>query len=327
MVSEPTLSSYAETGLAFGISSLYGSLGERIRAALEDRSVCEIMLNPDGRLFVEYACGEIRDEGRVGEHEAESVVRSLATILSRSLDLSSPILSGELPPSGSRFEGLLPPLAERACFAIRKHRALNLNLDDLIGSGMLTAAQGAALREAIVTRRSLIIMGQTGTGKTTLLNALLNELALLCPAERLVSIEDTRELQLGCANHLSLRCTAQADHSVLIRSALRLRPDRIILGEVRGREALDLIDAFATGHEGSMATLHAGSVEQGLSRLCLLVSRHEAAPRHIEETVGGALDVLVLIRRHPRRHVAALVRVMGYRNGTFVYEYIGDKHD
>lgn len=327
MVTEPTLSSYAESGRAFGLSSLYSSLGERIRAALEDRAVCEIMLNPDGRLFVEYACGEIRDEGRVGEHEAESVVRSLATILNRGLDLSSPILSGELPPSCSRFEGLLPPLAERACFSIRKHRALNLTLDDLLGCGVLTVPQAAVLREAIVARRSLIIMGQTGTGKTTMLNALLNELALLCPHERLVSIEDTRELQLGCANHLCLRCSAHADHSVLIRSALRMRPDRIILGEVRGREALDLIDAFATGHEGSMATLHAGSIEQGLSRLCLLVSRHEAAPRHIEQTVAGALDLLVLIRRHPRRHVAAVARVLGYHNGTFNYEYIGDQHE
>ena len=309
---------------SLGMENLYSSFGERIRDALNDSSVSEIMLNCDGSLFIEHRGGKIVNAGVMGELESQSAIRTLASILNKNIDLGSPILSGEIPPTNARFEGLLPPLVDRPCFSIRKHNALDLTLGDLSSGGMMTAKQEHAIRRAVAGRRSIIVMGQTGTGKTTFLNALLNELSLLCPDERLISIEDTRELCVRNANHLNLQCTQRVDFSRLVKSALRLRPDRIVLGEIRGKEALDLVDAFSTGHEGSMATLHAGSVEKGLSRLCLLVSRHEAAPRYIEQTVAGAVDLLVLIRKYPYRHVASLVEVEDFCDGKFVFNSIGE---
>lgn len=297
---------------------LVEDLGEDIVNSLDDPDIDEIMLNPDGRVFFETKGAGMQESVSIAPARALSVVRAAAALLGREIQSSCPIVSGELPFHGARIEVVLPPLVKAACFSIRKHNAMTLTLGELEEGGMLSRAQGLFLRQALKERRSILVCGGTGSGKTTLVNALLRELAQFCPRERVVCIEDTRELCVPLENRVSLCCAGEADMGVLLRATLRLRPDRIVVGEVRGAEALDLVDALSTGHSGGLATLHAGSVPQALKRLCLLVSRHPAAPREIEATVAQALDLIVLAERRPYRHISEIARIQDYVRGEFV---------
>lgn len=303
------------------LSRLQDALGPTVLKALSDPAIDEILLNCDGSLFVEERGGQLRPAGRMDAGAAAALVRTLASLSGRELKPAAPVFSGQMPVSGARFEGLLPPLVSAPSFAIRKHNALILSLSALVETGMLSAACADFLRAALLKRRSIVIAGGTGCGKTTLVNALLNELKELSPTERILTLEDTPELHVALENRLYLYTTAEADLALLLRSALRLRPDRIVVGEVRGAEALDLVDALSTGHSGGLTTVHAGSVGQALKRLVLLISRHPAAPRYIEDTLAEALDLIVLLTRHPQRHVAAVAAVKGYADGQFLIDY------
>ncbi|MBU3845195.1 MAG: P-type conjugative transfer ATPase TrbB [Candidatus Anaerobiospirillum pullicola] len=309
-----------------GFAALMERFGPIISDALQDEEIDEIMLNSDGALFVEDNLSGMEQVGVLGPQEAESIIRTLASLLDKELDLRSPILSGEIPYNGSRFEGLLPPLVRAPVFSIRRHNSLSLPLDSIIESGMLSPLEGAILRQALENHYSIIVSGATGTGKTTLINALINEISVKTPQERIITIEDTPELQVNLQNKTNLFTSEEVDMSMLLRSALRLRPDRIIVGEVRGAEALDLVDALSTGHRGGLATVHAGSIEQALQRLTLLISRHKAAPRFIEKTLADSLDLVVQLQRHPTRHVSAIAQVIDYRNNEFQLQKITTEH-
>ncbi len=298
---------------------LEGFLGPAVLKALSDPGVNEIMLNPDGRLYFDEK-GTVTCRGTLDRGLAEAAVRTMASLRGCELDPLRPVVSGTLPLDGSRFEGLLPPLCDGPSFSIRRHTASALTLADLEKQGVLDGEQRLCLSDCLKERRSIIICGPTGSGKTTFLNALLKELAQQEPRCRVISLEDTRELSLPFDNKLALLTTERADLSVLLRSSLRLNPDRIIIGEIRGAEALDLVDALTTGHEGGMATLHAGSVQQALKRFCLLVSRHKSAPRFIEPTVAQALDVIVVLSPAPARAVREIACVRGCAAGEFVLE-------
>lgn len=297
-----------------GYSALMERFGPVVKKALSDDSVEEIMLNCDGTIFVDELKKGMHPVGVLSRDEAESVLRTLASLMDKELNRSCPILSGEIPYNGSRFEGLLPPLVRAPIFSIRRHCSLDLDLEAMISARMLTDDSAILLQQAVLQKRNIIISGGTGSGKTTLINALINNIE---PNERLITIEDTLELHVGLKNHISLCTSDTVDMSTLLRSALRLRPDRIIVGEVRGPEALDLVDALSTGHRGGMASVHAGSIEQALQRLVLLISRHRAAPRLIEPTLASALDLMVHVTRYPVRHVTAISQVMGYSDGHF----------
>lgn len=306
-------SSYDQRGHA----RLLNDLGDEIINALADPQINEIMLNCDGTLFVEHKTDGMVKIGELNPVKATVIVRTLASLLGKELNAEGPILSGELPMDGSRFEGLLPPLVSNPVFSVRKHNALSLPLSALVKGKFLSENEACFLKNAIIQRRTIIVSGSTGCGKTTLINALLNELALICPQDRVISIEDTKELSVKVSNKAALYTSGSSDMATLLRSALRLRPDRIIVGEVRGKEALDLIDAFSTGHCGGFTTVHAGSVEQCLKRLTLLISRHENAPRFIEPTLAEALDLIVQLKRTPSRHVSAIAEVSDFADGNF----------
>lgn len=297
---------------------LVEDLGEDIVNSLDDPDIDEIMLNPDGRVFFETKGAGMQESESIAPARALSLVRAAAALLGREISTSCPVVSGELPFHGARIEAVLPPLVKAACFSIRKHNAMMLTLSELEESGMLSQAQVVFLRQALKERRSILVCGGTGCGKTTLVNAMLRELSVLNPRERVVCIEDTPELAVSLENRVCLCCAEGADMGVLLRATLRLRPDRIVVGEVRGAEALDLVDALSTGHSGGLATLHAGSVPQALKRICLLVSRHQAAPREIEATVAQALDLIVLLERRPCRHVSEIARVQDFVRGEFI---------
>lgn len=267
------------------------AMGSTIASALEDPAVIEIMLNPDGQLWLEcHGKGRVNSGAMMKSSEAERVIRLVGSHIGQDVTRDYPIVSAELPIGGERFEGVLPPVAIAPSFTIRKPASVVFTLKDYVDSGIMTSVQAQILRECVQTRKSLLIVGGTGTGKTTLANALLHEVALT--GDRVVILEDTRELQCDAHDKIALRTQAgSVSMADLVRSTLRLRPDRIVVGEVRGGEALDLLKAWNTGHPGGIATVHANSAADGLSRLEQLISEKSArVPRAL---IAMAVDVVI----------------------------------
>ncbi|CAM5340183.1 type IV secretion system protein VirB11 [Aquamicrobium terrae] len=219
------------------------ALGASIARFLEDPAVVEVMLNPDGRIWVDRLSEGLADTGeRLSAADGERIVRLVAHHVGVEVHTRSPRVSAELPETGERFEGLLPPVVTAPTFAIRKPAVAVFTLDDYVNAGIMTSPQAEVLRLNVATRANILVAGGTSTGKTTLTNALLAEVAKT--SDRVVIIEDTRELQCAAPNLVAMRTKdGVATLSDLVRSSLRLRPDRIPVGEVRGSEALDLLKA------------------------------------------------------------------------------------
>nr|WP_210267596.1 P-type conjugative transfer ATPase TrbB [Sinorhizobium sp. 7-81] len=286
------------------------ALGPSITGFLEDPSVVEIMLNPDGRLWIDLLSTGLADSGeRLSPADGERIIRLVAHHVGAEVHAGAPRLSAELPGTGERFEGLLPPVVAAPAFAIRKPAVAIFTLEDYVAAGVMSAGQAAALREAVASRANILVAGGTSTGKTTLTNALLAEVAKT--SDRVVIIEDTRELQCAVPNLVAMRTKdAVASLSDLVRSSLRLRPDRIPIGEVRGAEALDLLKAWGTGHPGGIGTIHAGSAIGALRRLEQLIQ--EAVVTVPKALIAETIDlVAVLSGRGSSRRLAELTRVEG----------------
>ena len=291
------------------------ALGHRIAAALADPAVIEIMVNPDGCLRLDRLGEGIVDTGHRLEPAAiERIIRLVASYVRVEAHEHNPIVSAELPPhgeglAGERFEGLLPPVSRAPCFAIRKPAAKVFVLEDYVSERIVTPIQAEILRKAVREHRNLLIAGGTSSGKTTLANALLAEIAGL--EERVVLIEDTRELQCAAPDCVALRTKPGiVSLSDLVRSTLRLRPDRIIVGEVRGPEALDLLKAWNTGHPGGIATVHANSAHAALYRLEQLIQEAIAMPPR--RLIAEAIDIVVFIAgRGLARQVQTIAEVKG----------------
>jgi P-type conjugative transfer ATPase TrbB len=298
------------------------ALGEKILALLADPRTLEIMVNPDGAVFCEREGAVMSSEGSARPGLAREVILTLMA-MRESGERDSGIFSCELPFCSARFEGIMPPLAKEPCFCVRRHGAARLTLNDLVSQRSITPSCADFLRQALSERRSFIVCGGTGCGKTTFLNALMNEAAMIQPSDRVISIEDTPELSLPFANCVALRACGGTGTGELVRATLRMRPDRIAVGEVRGSEALDLVDALSSGHSGGMATVHAGSAAEAVRRLVLLVSRHPRCPRDVEPLVAGALDLIAVLEGRPRRRLAELSAVRGYSGGKFILENTG----
>jgi len=309
---------------ARGARMLRTALGSDIARWLEDPGVVEVMLNPDGRLWVDRLTQGLADTGeRLSSADGERIVRLVAHHVGAEVHPGSPRVSAELPETGERFEGLLPPVVQAPCFAIRKPAVAIFSLDDYAAAGIMTPAHALALRVAVAERRNILVAGGTSTGKTTLVNALLAEIA--DSGDRVVLIEDTRELQCAAPNLVALRTKdGVASLSELVRSSLRLRPDRIPIGEVRGAEALDLLKAWGTGHPGGVGTIHAGSALGALRRMEQLIQEAVVTvPRAlIAETINL---VAVLSGRGSERRLSELARVTGLSPGSdYLLTPVGD---
>ena len=282
-----------------------------VREALEAPDTIEIMANPDGSVWIEKAgIGLIISEHTLPSSDRERVIRLVASGVGVAANRTSPIISAELPGSGERFEGLLPPVSTSPCFSIRKPATTPFELGDYVTQGALAPALAQALKDAIATHANILIAGGTSSGKTTFTNALLAEPSL--HDDRIVILEDTRELRCAAPNVVQLR-THRGSTSLqdLVRSTLRLRPDRIIIGEVRGAEALDLLKAWNTGHPGGITTLHANSAHGALARLEQLTL--EATPRAPFDLIAEAIDVVVFMNRAGgQRRVEEALRVTGF---------------
>lgn len=302
------------------VRKLQDALGDQLCAALDDASVVEIMLNPDGKLFIERQGQAIAPAGEMTSAAAEIVIGSVAHALQAEADEDRPIISGELPIGGHRFEGLLPPVVSAPAFTIRRRASRLVPLDDYVKHKMMTEAQASILRSAISSRFNIVISGGTGSGKTTLANAVIAEIMETAPADRIVILEDTAEIQCAAENSISLHTSDTVDMVRLLKSTMRLRPDRIMVGEVRDGAALTLLKAWNTGHPGGVTTIHSNSAMSALRRLEQLTS--EASQQPMREVIGEAVDLVVSIERTGRgRRVRDVIHVEGFNGSTYETEH------
>lgn len=298
------------------ISKLENALGDRLCLALDDPSVVEIMLNPDGRLFIERLEHGISPAGEMTRTAAETVIGSVAHALNSAVDENEPIVSGELPIGGHRFEGLLPPVVAGPSFTIRRRASRLIPLDDYVSSKCMTASQAAVIRSAVASKLNIVVAGGTSSGKTTLTNAILAEIVVHAPDDKLVVLEDTVEIRCSAENAVCLHTSASVDMSRLLKSTMRLRPDRIIVGEVRDGAALTLLKAWNTGHPGGVATVHANSARMTLHRLEQLTA--EASLQPMQSVIGEAVDLIVFMERTPKgKRVTEVLHVSRFAGGQY----------
>jgi P-type conjugative transfer ATPase TrbB len=300
-------------------------LGPAITSAFTNDDVTEIYVNPqDTAIRVDTRSrGRIATGDTIATHRVEMFLNAVATNLGLTLTVDNPCLEAELPATvfrGSRLQGFIPPVTAGPAFTIRKPPVTVYSLDDYVAAKILTVPQCAVLREAVAKHRNVLIAGGTNSGKTTFANAVLKEIADQFPQERLVILEDTVELRCATRDYVALRTNPRMSLADLVRSALRTSPNRVIVGEVRGPEALDLLDVWATGHPGGVATLHASSAEGALLRLDRLAQRANVPPQAdlIAETVHL---VVVLEGGNSGRRVSDLVQVDGIdRAGRYRFD-------
>ena len=287
--------------------------------ALADPKTVELILNADGKLWLERLGERMICIGKVAPSRAEAIIKAVAGYHNKEVTRASPVLEGEFPIDGSRFAGQMPPVVPAPTFAIRKRAVAIFTLEQYVEGGIMTAEQCSLIHEAIRAHRNILVIGGTGRGKTTLVNAIINGMVDADPTERLVIIEDTGEIQCAAENYVQFHTSPQITMTALLKTTLRMRPDRILVGEVRGPEALDLLMAWNTGHEGGAATLHANNAEAGLSRLQMLISMHPDSPRPIEPLIGDAVHLIVHIARTPEgRRIESLLEVGGFVDGKYI---------
>ena len=299
------------TAIERRIRMLRTAMGPIITQALEDPEVVEVMLNPDGSLWLDkLGSGRAPVGISMTPADAERIIRLVAAHVRAEVHAGAPILSAELPETGERFEGVLPPVVKAPAFAIRKRAVGVIRLDHYVADNILTVHQADFLKKAVRARLNILIAGGTSSGKTTMANALLAEMAVT--GDRVIILEDTLELQCSAEDHVPLRTRpGVVSMSELVRSTLRLRPDRIVIGEVRGSEALDLLKAWGTGHPGGVATIHAGSAMGALTRLEQLILEVALTPPRA--LIAEAVNVIVFIAGRGReRRVQEIACVTGF---------------
>ncbi len=294
-------------------------LGPLVEGALNDPKTTDILLNADGQLWLKRLGEPTRVIGTMEAWRATSVIKTLAGLLGKTVGAKEPILDGELPFGNERFAGQLPPVVSSPCFAIRKPAITVFPLDSYVEQGIMTQTQCDAIKKAVRDHKNILVVGGTGSGKTTLINAVIQEMVDNDPNERVFIIEDTGEIQCSAINCVQYHTTLEVSMTDLLKTTLRMLPDRIIVGEVRGSEALDLLDSWNTGHDGGAGTLHANSAESALQRLKSLVTRNKHAPTDIEPLIAEAVHVIVQINRKSEvRRVEAILEIVGYENGNYI---------
>ncbi|WP_312948243.1 P-type conjugative transfer ATPase TrbB [Agrobacterium sp.] len=301
------------------VNKLQNALGDHLCCALDDPEVTEIMLNPDGKLFIERLGVGMSPAGEMNRFDAETIIGSVAHVLSTEVDDECPIISGELPIGGHRFEGLLPPIVSAPSFTIRRRASRLIPLDDFVSNKVMSDRHAEVIRSAVASRLNILVSGGTGSGKTTLTNAILEEIVTNCPHDRLVILEDTAEIQCSAENALSLHTSDAIDMSRLLKSTMRLRPDRIIVGEVRDGAALTMLKAWNTGHPGGVATIHSNSARSALQRLEQLTA--EASHQPMQAVIGDAVDLIISIERTAKgRRISEILHVTRFAGGQYQTE-------
>lgn len=298
-------------------------MGGKMLDVLNDPKTVEVMLNADGKLWCERLGEGMTCFGELRAAQGQAIIETVAGYLGKEVTRKKPLLEGELPLDGSRFAGQLPPIVAGPTFAIRKKAVAVFKLDEYVSNEIMSEHHAAVIKEAVYDHRNIMIVGGTGSGKTTLVNAVINEMVDQNGDERVFIIEDTGEIQCAAENYVQYHTTIDVTMTMLLKTTLRMRPDRILVGEVRGPEALDLLMAWNTGHSGGCATVHADGTNDALDRLLTLVSMSNQAPRDIKPVIGRALDVIVHIERAPGgRRVREVLSVSEYRDGQYQTEVL-----
>lgn len=294
-----------------------------IRPFFDDVSVVEIMLNADKKLWIERLGEEMKDTGiEIEPEKSLQLIQLIASVCGTTVKDSNPIISAELPFFGSRFEGIIPPVSVNPIFSIRQPAVREIPLEEYLEKRIITQRQYERIDKAVVERENILLVGGTGTGKTTMINAILQRM-VKTKANRIVIMEDTRELRCNASNIVFLR--TQDDIGVtqqrLLKSSMRLRPDRIVVGEVRDRAALDIVKAWLTGHPGGIASVHGSSAYGGLVRMEQLIM--ESGAIHQEKLIAETVHLLIYIERTPTgRVVKEMANVRGYENGKYQLDLI-----
>jgi Flp pilus assembly CpaF family ATPase len=320
-------------------------LGEQILRLLDDSLTEDILLNPDGSLWVKQMGHGFSRIGEIPAAQAASALGTIAAWRGTVLNHERPILETELPIDGSRFEGIVSPVVRRPVFAIRVRPRKIFSLEDYEADGILTNSDDPlnrlrrrddfldgvrglnhanVIRAAIRAKKNILVVGSTGSGKRTLVNGILDALAHIAPHDRVISIEDTTELQCPVNNYLDLRAVGSVTMLDCLRACMRLKPTRIVVGEVRGAEAHTLLKAWNTGHPGGAATVHANDALSGLIRLESLVAEATSAPQ--QGLIAEAVDLVVFVDEESNvragRKVREVLLVTGYSNGNYQVERV-----
>lgn len=316
----------------------YAHATSKIRQWLSSEDVVEIMLNPNGKIWVDWlGKGMVSEDVQLSPDEGETLIHLVANYAKTTVTYDNPIVSAELP-DGSRFEGLVPPVVKAPVFSIRRHTSKVFSLQEYVEQEILIEPwnlpdDGApeedtvervprtwkeALEYAVGDRKNILVVGSTSSGKTTFSNSILREIAKRTPTHRVITIEDTPELKVDVPNTVSLRTSDTVSATRLLKSCMRLRPDRIIVGEVRDKAALDLLKAWNTGHPGGLSTVHANSSRAGLTRLEQLCLEADIKPEASRPLIAEAVDLVLFISkisRAPGRRFRSLISVESELDG------------
>lgn len=286
-----------------------------MQACFSDPSIIEIMVNPDGKLLVDDLQSGIRQIGTMDRFNAESLIKVVASVMGASITEASPIFEGEFN-DGSRFSAAIPPVVSAPMISIRRRALQIFSLDDYVAQGVMTIQQRAIVAQWVLERKNILVVGGTSSGKTTLINAVIAEIAQVSPQHRLIVLEDTVELQCQAENVIQMKSSREVPLQALVKTTLRHRPDRILVGEVRGPEAFDLLTAWSTGHPGGVASLHANSAQGAFLRLEQLLEVATQSP--MRSLIAEAVDAIVYIEKTATgRQVKELLTVDGYHNHQY----------
>ncbi len=326
-------------------TKLKRELGDTILELLDGDLVEDIVLNPDSTVWAKQMGSGFKRVGQMSGSQAICAMNTIASMRAMVLNYERPILETELPLDGSRFEGLIPPVVRHPVFAIRRRPKRIFTLGHYQQSGIITdktdplnrlrrrenfadqltgCSHVEVLQAAVAARKNILTVGSTGSGKTTLTNAILDTIAAVSPYDRVISIEDTTELQCPVPNYVDLRAVGVITMLDCLRACMRLKPTRIVVGEVRGAEAHTMLKAWNTGHPGGAATIHANDALSGLIRLESLVAEATNSPQ--QQLIAEAIDLVVFIDEEASlpagRKVREVALVTGYREGRYQLEYV-----
>jgi type IV secretion system protein TrbB len=291
-----------------------------VMSYLDDPMVLEIMVNADGKVWVDkFREGMFFSDVVMVPDEVERIVRLLAAAMNTEVNEKTPSLSAKIPGWGARVQASVPPIVAAPVFSFRKPAKLVYPIQDYVDCNILTTEESAFLKKAVRDRKNILVGGGTGSGKTTFVNALLQEVA--GTNDRVYIVEDNPELQCDAENKVEIFVQPPVyTHQKAIMDALRFRPDRIIVGEVRDGAAIDMLKAWNTGHPGGIATIHANSTASMLDRLCQLCE--EVMPHAPRYLIADAIDICVHLKRdigHPAgRSITGIMEVTGESDGQWV---------
>lgn len=303
---------------------LYNDLGDIVIGCLSDKKIHEIMLNPDGQLWIDSYEEGLSSIANLPSAQAFSIIHAIAGLHNAVITQHNPQLEARLPffksMRGQRFIAQIPPIVSAPSFTIRKRSDVIFTLNDYLDTGRISKKQDFLLRDLVRKRKNILICGGPGSGKTALINALILEILRQDDKQRLLILEDLPELQSPMSNKVSMLTSSTVSMTALVRMAMRMRPDRILIGEVRGLEALDMLKAWNTGCPGGLCTVHANSAQEAIQRILdLAMENRLTAPPF--QLVAQTIDTIVSINRkgHQKGFIQEILTLGSYQNEQFTF--------